>query len=107
MEIVPKFTLSTNICSTNRPYLQYIKSISSSWPHLRYLADWMEVTTAPPKWRFLSNGDRADREMRTTVAMIDFQARQAATRTNFKSIYDLSRALHDSGLNHDDVYARV
>jgi hypothetical protein len=60
------------------PYLQYLRNIESSWPHLRYLRQWMEVTTSPIKWtqmRELETLDprfRKERASRTKVAVVDF-----------------------------------
>ncbi|ETS81772.1 hypothetical protein PFICI_06774 [Pestalotiopsis fici W106-1] len=59
-------------------YLRHIKKLSRAWPHLRYLAQWMEVTTSPVKWeQMLQLGDdrdnyRAERAARTNVAVVDF-----------------------------------
>ncbi|KAK0651082.1 hypothetical protein B0T16DRAFT_489168 [Cercophora newfieldiana] len=41
------------------PYLQFVRDISSEWPHLRGLADFMEVGTEPVRWRdfFCADGD--------------------------------------------------
>jgi hypothetical protein len=58
-----------------RPYLQHIKGLSLAWPDLRYLADWMEVTTAPIKWGNIKQFEttiRAERASRTKVAVVDF-----------------------------------
>ncbi|KAI0134663.1 hypothetical protein BJ170DRAFT_211033 [Xylariales sp. AK1849] len=61
-----------------RPYLQYVKELSRSWPHLRYLAQWMEVTTSPVKWKQMRELEakhsyfRRERAARTKVAVIDF-----------------------------------
>ncbi|KAI0386594.1 hypothetical protein F5Y04DRAFT_241833 [Hypomontagnella monticulosa] len=62
-----------------RPYLKHIKSLSKAWPHLHYLAEWMEVSTSPTKWqliRGLAHQDlkklRDSRASRTKVAVVDF-----------------------------------
>lgn len=31
-------------------YLEYLKLLSSKWPHLQLLADFMEVGTTPVRW---------------------------------------------------------
>ncbi|KAI1840626.1 hypothetical protein JX265_004519 [Neoarthrinium moseri] len=60
------------------PYMQHVKELSGAWPHLRYLAQWMEVTTSPVKWKqFKQLGPRKDfyrneRAARTKVAVVDF-----------------------------------
>ncbi|TRX88044.1 hypothetical protein FHL15_011046 [Xylaria flabelliformis] len=55
------------------PYLQFIKSISTAWPHLRYLADFMEVSTIPLKWEVIRNNkaERQDRAQRTNISILD------------------------------------
>ncbi|KAI0191470.1 hypothetical protein EV127DRAFT_387712 [Xylaria flabelliformis] len=40
------------------PYLRYLKSISSEWPQLRLLADFMEVGTDPLRWRNFYGDDK-------------------------------------------------
>lgn len=34
-----------------KPYLQFVRDISSEWLHLRGLVDFMEVGTEPLRWR--------------------------------------------------------
>ncbi|KAI1110941.1 hypothetical protein F5Y14DRAFT_336572 [Nemania sp. NC0429] len=40
------------------PYLQYVRAMSAEWPHLRPLADFMEVGTDPSRWRNFHGNDR-------------------------------------------------
>ncbi|KAK7413090.1 hypothetical protein QQX98_008038 [Neonectria punicea] len=40
------------------PYLQYLKTVSSQWPQLRLLADFMEVGTDPLRWRNFYGDDK-------------------------------------------------
>ncbi|KAI1199922.1 hypothetical protein F5X97DRAFT_295140 [Nemania serpens] len=40
------------------PYLQYVQAVSAEWPHLRPLADFMEVGTDPSRWRNFHGNDR-------------------------------------------------
>ena len=40
------------------PYLQYVKAISAEWPHLKLLADFMEVGTDPTRWRNFHGNDQ-------------------------------------------------
>lgn len=48
--------------------------MSTAWPHLRYLADFMEVTTTPLRWKVLrqKQDERRERSCRTSVAILDF-----------------------------------
>ncbi|KAF2965281.1 hypothetical protein GQX73_g8289 [Xylaria multiplex] len=39
------------------PYLRYLQTISSKWPHLRLLTDFMEVGTDPLRWRNFYGND--------------------------------------------------
>ncbi|KAL9094418.1 MAG: hypothetical protein Q9165_003268 [Trypethelium subeluteriae] len=89
------------------PYLKYLKSISSGWPHLRYLADWMEVTTAPVKWKFLKEADRAERASRTRIAMLDFQRGQKVSRIDILDAESLAALLNDKDVDHDHVETRL
>ncbi|KAK9782894.1 hypothetical protein SCAR479_01237 [Seiridium cardinale] len=80
------------------PYLQHVKDLSKAWPHLRYLAQWMEVTTSPIKWtQFKKLGPRKDyflreRATRTKVAVMDFSKDGT---TNLVGIIDNSDDLRD------------
>ncbi|KAF2167750.1 hypothetical protein M409DRAFT_65858 [Zasmidium cellare ATCC 36951] len=64
------------------PYLQYIKHLSKTWPHLEYLGHWMEVSAAPPKWRYLQHFpvERANRAKRVNVSVIDYTNNEAKLR---------------------------
>ena len=61
--------------SKRRPYLDHVKSLSVKWPHLRVLADFMEIGTSPTKWADLQKQDnreeaRAERVSRTQVVRL-------------------------------------
>ncbi|KAI2473229.1 hypothetical protein F4781DRAFT_380989 [Annulohypoxylon bovei var. microspora] len=67
--------------STKMPYLMHVKSLSIGWPHLRYLAEWMDVTTSPTKWQLIKDLPnleeiREERAGRTKVKAIDFVSGQ-------------------------------
>ncbi|KAF7195386.1 hypothetical protein HII31_03278 [Pseudocercospora fuligena] len=55
-------------------YLNYVKKLSKSYPHLEYFAHWMEVTCAPPKWKYIEHNeaDRIRRAKKTKVCIIDY-----------------------------------
>ncbi|EME76918.1 uncharacterized protein MYCFIDRAFT_212753, partial [Pseudocercospora fijiensis CIRAD86] len=55
-------------------YLNYVKKLSKSYPHLEYFAHWMEVTCAPPKWKYIQHNkaDRIRRARKTKVCIIDY-----------------------------------
>ncbi|KAL9580933.1 MAG: hypothetical protein Q9212_004194 [Teloschistes hypoglaucus] len=57
--------------STKAPYLDHIDRLTDNgWSHLRYLADFMRVTTSPPLWRFLSQAESTERASRIKAAML-------------------------------------
>ncbi len=85
------------------PYLTYIKSISKGWPHISYLADFMEVSTAPPKWKFLTVEERQARASRTHVSIIEFG--EKTVEKELKSTADLVKALQEIIDNKDANHA--
>ncbi|KAL9025440.1 MAG: hypothetical protein Q9196_005741 [Gyalolechia fulgens] len=87
---------------TPTPYRNYIDVLTDNgWPQLRYLADWMRVSTAPPKWRFLTKEDTRERATRVNMALLDFridlnQRHQITTMEHLTSI--LSPLSSDEGV---------
>ncbi|KAI1466049.1 uncharacterized protein F4812DRAFT_461025 [Daldinia caldariorum] len=80
-----KYEQSWEINTEKYPYLRHIKSLSAAWPHLRYLAQWMEVTTSPTKWQLIKDLPqqklsklRSDRAEQTNIATVDFISGQPA-----------------------------
>ncbi|KAF7195353.1 hypothetical protein HII31_03245 [Pseudocercospora fuligena] len=90
-------------------YLQYVKHISKSLPHLEYLAHWMEVTCAPPKWKFLRNypDSRQKRAERTKACIIDYVADSAPRPQHFNDAATLKAALATKGLGSEKPAARL
>ncbi|KAF4332990.1 magnesium transport [Fusarium beomiforme] len=84
------------INSTKTPYLAHIKSLSSAWPSLRYLADFMEVSTTPVRWKFLrdNEAERQDRCNRTNIAILDFGPSGDSTCKRFTDADELEDELH-------------
>jgi hypothetical protein len=84
------------------PYLRHIKAISREYPHLRHLAQWMQVTTTPVKWQWIKeDGEskiRKERAARINVATVDFvsgdaqsthpETRRITTREDLSTILD-------------------
>ncbi|KAF4630715.1 hypothetical protein G7Y89_g7425 [Cudoniella acicularis] len=96
------------IDTANRPYLRYLKSLGEGWPHITWLADFMEVGTSPIKWKFLTDEDIELRAKRTRVAVLNFTADgKTPTRQNIQSSKELREYLEDPGLKHDPDYARL
>ncbi|KAI1808089.1 hypothetical protein F4811DRAFT_559389 [Daldinia bambusicola] len=80
-----KYEQNWAINTANYPYLKHIQESSAAWPHLRYLAQWMEVTTSPTKWQLIKDLPqqklsklRGDRAERTNIATVDFISGQPA-----------------------------
>ena len=87
--------------------MRYLDSLAHGWPHVSYLADFMKVTTAPPKQKFINEHDRRARASRTKVAMLTFDPNTAVHRVDFSDINDLSAALNGPQNAHHDVHARL
>ena len=81
---------------TSQPYMRYLESLAQGWPHVSYLADFMKVTTAPPKQKFLTDQNRREKASRTKVAMLTFDPNAAERRDDFSNIRDLSSTLTES-----------
>jgi hypothetical protein len=98
-----------NPYSDDRPYLKHLKDVSQGWPHLSYLASWMEVTTSPVKWRHLPASNRDMRAERTRVAVIDFpkDGNGKPRRNSINSIDELRDLFEDPGFNHNPDHARL
>jgi hypothetical protein len=106
---VVRFSSLHAFLSTKRPYLAHVKRVARGWHHLGYLADWMEVTTAPPKWKHVPRDNRALRAARTRVAIVDFPTDPSGkpTRTNVDSIQALQDVFNDPSYNHAPEHMRL
>ncbi|KAH8671059.1 hypothetical protein BX600DRAFT_509765 [Xylariales sp. PMI_506] len=90
-------------------YLQHVKDLSTSWPHLRYLAQWMEVSTSPVKWKQMKELEskysffRRERASRTKVAVVDFARGQTpkvvTTITKSTALKDYLQSSKPAGIN--------
>lgn len=87
--------------------MRYLESLADGWPHISYLADFMKVTTVPPKQKFLNDQDRSEKASRTKVAMLTFEPNAPVHRVDFSDIDSLSNALNEPQISHDDVHARL
>ena len=87
--------------------MRHLESLAQGWPHISYLADFMKVTTAPPKQKFLIEQDRREKASRTRVAMLTFEPNAAVHRMDFSDIKNLSTALNGPQNTHHDVFARL
>ncbi|KAH7068426.1 hypothetical protein BKA63DRAFT_451809 [Paraphoma chrysanthemicola] len=57
--------------SESLPYLTRVKALSTSYRSLQYLADWMEVGTAPFRWDELDKSKRNSRVNRTEISVFE------------------------------------
>ncbi|CZT16050.1 uncharacterized protein RCC_01890 [Ramularia collo-cygni] len=95
------------------PYLRHIKKLSQwkTWHHLEYLAHWMEVTAAPPKWKFLRKGpglqSREERAMRTKVCRVDFTNGAPPDHKVFDDSKKLKNALQQSPQSSEHIHTRL
>ncbi|KAL8722464.1 MAG: hypothetical protein Q9225_001086 [Loekoesia sp. 1 TL-2023] len=100
-------TASSNDEPKSTPYLHYIDLLTDNgWPQLRYLADWMRVTTAPPKWRFLSRQDMHERATRVNITLLEFHT-DLNTRHDIMTTEHLASLLPNLSVDGKDVAARL
>ena len=92
---------------SSMPYLAHIKSLAKGWPHLRYLADWMEVTMTPIMWKYLNAEERSERARRTRVAILDFDPEKETKRTDICSSVQLNEELQKPDTGPDNLHARL
>ena len=94
--------------STERPYYKHAKAFSTSWRHLRVLADFMQVGTTPLRWKEFQevnddgkpgkwSGDKPynqkERLSRTKVTRLDYLGESKPSRENYKTASELRDAL--------------
>ncbi|KAL8936621.1 MAG: hypothetical protein Q9216_004836 [Gyalolechia sp. 2 TL-2023] len=83
------------------PYCNYIDILTDNgWPQLRYLADWMRVTTAPPKWKFVTKEDTRERASRVNMTLLEFRS-DSNTRHDVTKIEHLTSLLSNLASDQD------
>jgi len=95
---------------STRPYLQHVKDLCEGWPHIAWLADFMEIGTSPLKWKNLDKREIDERAKRTRLAVLDFSPTSKPTRKDWKDIQTskgLTALLESSAFNTDPEYARI
>ncbi|KAL8833664.1 MAG: hypothetical protein Q9170_004150 [Blastenia crenularia] len=98
---------STNEEATPTPYLEYIDLLTDNgWPQLRYLADWMRVTTAPQLWKHLQKRDTDERASRMNVTLLEFRT-DGNTRHDITTTQHLADLLPSLSMHDKDVAARL
>ncbi|KAK3617483.1 hypothetical protein LTR56_025246 [Elasticomyces elasticus] len=78
-----------------RPYLDFVKHVSAELPHLEYLAHWMEVSCAPPKWKFIEKcpTNRARRAAKCNVCVLDYEDGKPVRKATFTNTANLDAHL--------------
>ncbi|KAK3632799.1 hypothetical protein LTR56_016122 [Elasticomyces elasticus] len=78
-----------------RPYLDFIKNVARSMPHIEYLAHWMEVTCAPPKWKFIQDypQGREQRAQKCKACVLDFVQDAPPIKRMFEHVPELAEAV--------------
>lgn len=78
-------------------------------PHLQYLAHWMEVTAAPPKWRFIKEHppNREQRARRCKACVLDFTDDQKLTKEVYSDTARLKNALDSSPQTEGSAQIRL
>lgn len=74
-----------------------MKKLGKDSLHLEYLSHWMQVTCAPPKWKFFRHDrnkeSRSERAIRTKVCVIDYSNESLDTCREYRNSEDLIGAL--------------
>jgi len=92
---------------SNMPYLKHIKSISPTWPHLRLLADFMEVSTSPLRWGKIGPNEREKRFRKTNVVRLDYLNSGEVVKTSYKRPEELCNALEITERQKERKRARI
>jgi hypothetical protein len=92
---------------TERPYLKNVKALANIWPHLGLLANFMEVTTSPIRWKDLKGTEneakRAERASRTNIVRLDYMADGSINRLPIDSPSALRESLQEHTIEDPKV----
>jgi len=83
-------------------YQKHIRRISRGWHHLRYLADFMTVSTVPLRYKNLSSEERLERLNRVNVTIIEYGSQLSSLQLNTPAKLDH----YFSGLNQNRDFAK-
>ena len=72
-------------------YRKHIRAISRGWPHLRYLTDFMTVSTVPLRYSDLSAAERQERANRVNISVVEYG--DELSSTNLKTPDELDEFL--------------
>ena len=74
-------------------YMDHLDYLSDNgWPQLRYLADFMRVTTSPPKWKFLTSAAMGERACRVKAVLLVFH-NDCIQTTEINTVEQLQKTL--------------
>ncbi|KAJ9654951.1 hypothetical protein H2201_008907 [Coniosporium apollinis] len=79
--------------TSDKPYLTHVKFLSNTWPHLRLLADFMEVSTTPVRWGSFDEAQRRERAQRTKVTQLVYLASNEVIRRDYNTCLRLRKIL--------------
>lgn len=65
-------TLLISCRETAGPYHEHIRKICRGWHHLRYLADFMTVSTVPLRFKTLTSEEREERRHRVNITVVEY-----------------------------------
>ncbi|KAF2721074.1 hypothetical protein K431DRAFT_247701, partial [Polychaeton citri CBS 116435] len=85
-----RFSKQYEVETTHSPYLNRIREAAASgaYPDLEFLAEWMEVGTAPSRWEYLTRHpeDRKVRLAKCNACVLDFSAGEEGGRAERKAV---------------------
>ncbi|KAF2760029.1 hypothetical protein EJ05DRAFT_319687 [Pseudovirgaria hyperparasitica] len=96
-----QWDITTNSHEDDHHYIKQVKKLSTRWPHLRLLADFMEIGTTPLQWPDLRMkvDSRIERWRRVKIARLDYlNDGVRPVRTDYVD----TKSLH-SGLRETDL----
>jgi hypothetical protein len=87
-------------------YLTHVKNLSTKWPHLQLLADFMEIGTTPLRWpgmrdKIPKNDERKERAGRTNVTRLDYLNDGSVVSERYNNPASLKTALTGGNLEKD------
>ncbi|KKY17699.1 putative fungal specific transcription factor domain-containing protein [Phaeomoniella chlamydospora] len=92
----------------DRPYLKYLKRLRHAWPGIGYLAEWMDVSTSPPRVEFLKEEWQIERAKRTHLTVVEYNESSQPTITPIRTSEELYTEFMDSPRDkYDKVNTKI
>ena len=98
-------TLLISCRETAGTYHDHIRKISRGWHHLRYLADFMTVSTVPLRSRNLPVEERHERLNRVNISVVEYG--DEMTSQDLKSPEELDEFLADLSVEEEHPEGRI